>query len=78
MCTLTVSYDPTNSFALKMIDLMRASGAFSFEIKDDANPYTMDEIMSGIDESERQLTGGLFCTGEELDREVANLIESWH
>lgn len=30
MCTLTVSYDSDNAFAVKIIELMRASGVFSF------------------------------------------------
>lgn len=30
MCTITVSYDGNNTFAAKIIDMMRESGVFTF------------------------------------------------
>lgn len=78
MCTVTISYDPSNALAQKLIDLMHATGAFTFnpEVKV-VRPYTLEELKAGIAESERQLEQGEFCTGAELDAEVNKLIASW-
>lgn len=45
MCTLTVSYDSENVLAIKMIELMRASGVFSF-------PTDRKEELSAREEKE--------------------------
>ena len=79
MCTVTISYDPSNALAQKMIDLMHATGAFSFISEVEVvRPYTLEELKAGIAESERQLEHGEFFTGAELDIEVNKLIASWH